>query len=174
MSIPTEVSETAVPSTPHGAYLERCLDPWHQDAFSDELKFAGTQGERRMGWMVFDWIENPVGWIPDGSPLQSHSPSDPPGMPSRVSIEPDPRLLARIYKLSYNNKQRWERPHFDCVCFHCEKQFRAVEVKDHTSDGCAICPHCKVDSVIVVPDLLRLIVSELEAYYFTPQPRREG
>jgi hypothetical protein len=47
---------------------ERSLDPWHRNAFPDELaKFAPHQeSKRREGWMALDWVENPICFIADG------------------------------------------------------------------------------------------------------------
>jgi hypothetical protein len=46
---------------------ERSLDPWHQDAFPDEFKVVGTDGERKEGWLALDAVGNPLGFIPDGT-----------------------------------------------------------------------------------------------------------
>lgn len=46
---------------------ERSLDPWHEDAFPDEFKYAGTKGARAEGWMGVDWCGNPIVFIADGT-----------------------------------------------------------------------------------------------------------
>lgn len=50
-------------------YWERSSDPWHSDAFPDEFKQAAPhqEKERQTGWMAIDGVENPIGFIPDGS-----------------------------------------------------------------------------------------------------------
>lgn len=45
---------------------ERCLDPWHKDAFPDHLRGAGRGGKRRHGWMALDAWGNPIGFFRDG------------------------------------------------------------------------------------------------------------
>ncbi len=35
-----------------------------------------------------------------------------------------------------------------CGCFSCLEIFEPSEIKDHLSDGTALCPHCKIDAVI--------------------------
>lgn len=67
---PTETSATVAPNFNYGYYLERSSDPWHADAFPQGMKHAGTTGERKEGWMIIDWAENPVGFVPDGTPLE--------------------------------------------------------------------------------------------------------
>ena len=49
-------------------YWERAPDPWHRDAFPDQFKpFAPNTRSRRWGWLAIDGVENPIGWIPDGT-----------------------------------------------------------------------------------------------------------
>ena len=46
---------------------ERGLDPWHRDAFPDELKpQIRFTGKRREGWFGLDWCGNAIVFIPDG------------------------------------------------------------------------------------------------------------
>uniref|UniRef100_A0A6M3K5S7 Uncharacterized protein n=1 Tax=viral metagenome TaxID=1070528 RepID=A0A6M3K5S7_9ZZZZ len=46
---------------------ERGLDPWHRDAFPDELKpQLKNTGKRREGWFGLDWCGNAIVFIPDG------------------------------------------------------------------------------------------------------------
>lgn len=73
------VSESQPPQLASGvAYWERSSDPWHPEAFAGlnleqatvvaiggEIKDAGSP--RSSGWMAIDWIENPVGFVADGS-----------------------------------------------------------------------------------------------------------
>lgn len=47
-------------------HWERSLDPWHADAFPAELAYAGTNGERKSGWLGVDWVGNPIIFVPDG------------------------------------------------------------------------------------------------------------
>lgn len=50
---------------PYGDHWERIPDPWHTDAFPDEFKKqAPHKGKRKMGWGLFDWCGNLIGWIP--------------------------------------------------------------------------------------------------------------
>lgn len=45
---------------------ERGLDPWHRDAFPDELKEqVPLCGERKEGWLALDAWGNVIGWQPD-------------------------------------------------------------------------------------------------------------
>lgn len=44
---------------------ERGVDPWHEDAFPDEFKFAGKKGERREGWFGLDAYKNVIAFVPD-------------------------------------------------------------------------------------------------------------
>lgn len=70
------------------AYWERSQDPAHPDAMKSiqsnarslvlllirgELK--SSTGPRKSGWMAIDWIENPIGFIPDGQVMEE-SPDD--------------------------------------------------------------------------------------------------
>lgn len=71
---PTVTSATAAPAVSTAKYMERSKDPFHSDAFPAEFKHAGTDGERREGWMLIDWYENPIGFIPDGTPLDKPEP----------------------------------------------------------------------------------------------------
>lgn len=53
--------------------LERGLDPWHIEAFPDELKAQMeqvadvTRGERKGGWFALDYWGNTIGFYRDGS-----------------------------------------------------------------------------------------------------------
>jgi len=44
---------------------ERGLDPWHEDAFPEEFKYAGSRGKRKEGWFGLDVWGNAIGFIPD-------------------------------------------------------------------------------------------------------------
>jgi hypothetical protein len=67
------VSATQKPA-PHPFYgdsYERGLDPWHEDAFPDEFKdVAQNHGERKEGWFLLDGFDNPICFIPDGTPVE--------------------------------------------------------------------------------------------------------
>jgi hypothetical protein len=70
------VSESQPPEMPQlgGAYWERSEDPFHVEAFSgvnlpsNAIIIGGkiTEGPRKGGWMLIDWIENPIGFVADG------------------------------------------------------------------------------------------------------------
>lgn len=62
-------SETQKPKKEYYGVVEweRSLDPWHADAFPNEYKFAGTTGERKAGWMGYDWCGNPLIFLADGT-----------------------------------------------------------------------------------------------------------
>lgn len=47
---------------------ERGLDPWHDDAFSEDLKPGIIKGERKSGWLGNDWAGNTITFIEDGTP----------------------------------------------------------------------------------------------------------
>lgn len=53
-------------------YWERSSDPWHPDAFPDELKGAipNQTSVRKEGWMAIDGVENPIGFYPDGMDVE--------------------------------------------------------------------------------------------------------
>lgn len=75
-------SSTNPPALPsHGVYWERQPDPFHASAILPALEQAGLQaanpevlnhGEQRGGWMLIDWAENPIGWVPDGTEVPDH------------------------------------------------------------------------------------------------------
>ena len=71
-------------------YWERSLDPFHADAFKGvaeqigkgcEVVLACIGGQidispkRREGWMAIDWIENPIGFVPDGTEQDGEPPA---------------------------------------------------------------------------------------------------
>lgn len=62
---------TADKKPPTGGLIygwERGPDPWHQDAFPDELRDqAPHMGERSIGWFGLDWCGNIILFLPDGS-----------------------------------------------------------------------------------------------------------
>lgn len=75
------------------SYWERTGDPFHPDAFKglglDENTVLVTVGgtmdttsSRKSGWMAIDWIENPVGFVKDGTEMK--------GTPPEVVIQPGP------------------------------------------------------------------------------------
>lgn len=64
-----------------GVYWERGEDPWHGDAFkkgffnkAKSILLLGSpgisKGKRKAGWMLIDFAENPIGFIPDGSMVE--------------------------------------------------------------------------------------------------------
>jgi hypothetical protein len=74
----TDTVRTSENQKPVGHFMsvvewDRSLDPWHADAFPDELKHAGTTGERKAGWMGYDWCGNPIVFIPDGTEVKDAS-----------------------------------------------------------------------------------------------------
>lgn len=48
---------------------EKSLDPFHKDAFPNEFKQVGTDGERANGWMALDWCGNAIGFVSDGAEM---------------------------------------------------------------------------------------------------------
>lgn len=66
-----------------GSYWERSLDPWHPDAFPSEFNFK-SNSRRKGGWMLIDWIENPIGFVSDDTLLE--------GDPDLYDIKPNPKL----------------------------------------------------------------------------------
>lgn len=68
-------SETQPPELKCGAYWERSPDPFHASSFPDNIDvdkavvIGGdvSHGEIKQGWMLIDWIENPIGFVSDGS-----------------------------------------------------------------------------------------------------------
>jgi hypothetical protein len=61
--------------------------------------------------------------------------------------------LIRIHQKSRYNKEKLQSIG-KCACFHCKSKFPTVDIKEWTDGGkTAICPKCKVDSVIpITPD----------------------
>lgn len=68
-----------VPS--YGSYWERSKDPFHVDALPKDINlenivFVGAkltkENPRKEGWMLIDWCENPIGFIPDGTLIKEH------------------------------------------------------------------------------------------------------
>lgn len=57
---------------------ERSLDPWHPDAFKgikgveETFRRNYEGGPRKSGWMAIDWCGNPIGFIPDGTPIEEY------------------------------------------------------------------------------------------------------
>lgn len=70
MKIITSETQEPPPNAATDRY-ERGLDPWHTDAFPDELKKAGTTGERKTGWYPVDWCGNVIGFIADGTEMET-------------------------------------------------------------------------------------------------------
>ena len=66
------ISENQKPP-PHPFYgdsYERGLDPWHEDAFPDDLRVKGLNiGQRKSGWFLNDDFGNAIQFIADGTEL---------------------------------------------------------------------------------------------------------
>lgn len=84
------VSEKQPPCISYGiAYWERSSDPWHPEAFANAdlsgktlvkldslaMEILGgdfidqNAGPRKQGWMAIDSIENPIGFVSDGTEI---------------------------------------------------------------------------------------------------------
>ena len=86
------------PPTWYGDEYERSSDPWHKDAFPDELKYAAPhQTEKRMdGWMALDGYGNPIGFCPDGTEVEAS--------PAQIRrMKPDMR--DRLMAIGASNKE---------------------------------------------------------------------
>ncbi len=64
------ISATQKPP-PHPFYgdtWKRALDPWHRDAFPDDMKLSAPrqEGKRSEGWMLEDAFGNAIQFIGDG------------------------------------------------------------------------------------------------------------
>ena len=80
------------PLPPYGVYWERSLDPMHPDAFAKLHKQLGKSSimvflngflnpapkhePRKQGWMLIDYSENPVGFVPDGTIYEHDDPCE--------------------------------------------------------------------------------------------------
>lgn len=52
----------------YGDAWHRGLDPWHRDAFPEELADrAPNQGQRGSGWYLEDAFGNEIAYVPDGA-----------------------------------------------------------------------------------------------------------
>lgn len=100
--------QTPPPPNPNYlSYWERSLDPFHADAFPKEAasgvmvvvaaigEFLGQKDKqpRKAGWMLIDWTENPLGFIPDGNEY--------PGEPEKYIFETGPFGHPCAYLPSY-------------------------------------------------------------------------
>ena len=64
----TSKTQKPPPHIFYGDNYERGLDPWHEDAFPDELKYSAlSTGKRSEGWFLLDAWKNPIGFTPDGT-----------------------------------------------------------------------------------------------------------
>lgn len=58
---------------------ERGLDPWHIDAFPEDLqpqmKDRVATGKRKSGWYALDAWGNEIGFVADGTLWEEHRPS---------------------------------------------------------------------------------------------------
>ena len=63
-----KISKNKMPD-PHPFYgdkYERGQDPFHEDAFPEELKDqAPNRGKRKWGWFLLDHSNNQIGFYPD-------------------------------------------------------------------------------------------------------------
>jgi hypothetical protein len=62
-----------------GEYWERSSDPFHWKALGNiptkNIVIIGkelSQGERKDGWLLIDYAENPIGFIPDGTQYEGN------------------------------------------------------------------------------------------------------
>lgn len=53
---------------------ERSVDPWHQDAFPEGFKHAGSEGQRKSGWSGLDASGNEIAFVADGDVVQMQEP----------------------------------------------------------------------------------------------------
>jgi hypothetical protein len=56
----------------YGDSWERDLDPWHEDAFPEGFKHGGTVGPRKSGWFLVDGYDNSIGFIEDGTEVETN------------------------------------------------------------------------------------------------------
>ena len=51
---------------------EITLDPWHRDAFPDEVRdqIPADGSERQEGWLGYDWAGNPIVFVPFGTVIE--------------------------------------------------------------------------------------------------------
>lgn len=51
---------------------ERGLDPWHPNAFPDEIKalLSNADTPRKSGWYALDWCGNTIGFIADDEEIE--------------------------------------------------------------------------------------------------------
>lgn len=63
----------------YGDSYERGLDPWHKDAFPDDLKGAAPNQSvaRGSGWFLLDGWGNAIGFVPDGTPIDDSKMHEP-------------------------------------------------------------------------------------------------
>lgn len=57
----------------YGEYTERGIDPFHRDAFPEELKDVypfPSRGKRKSGWFLLDNWGNQIGFVPDGTKVR--------------------------------------------------------------------------------------------------------
>ncbi len=73
------VSLTHAPPQGYGEFWERSSDPWHPDAFPEEVAVTAFTEEhknsnRRGGWMNIDGYGNAVGFVSDESEFDGEPP----------------------------------------------------------------------------------------------------
>lgn len=60
----------------HVEYFERSSDPFNPSTIMAALGCGkGTVDKTETGWMANDWIENPIGFIPDGTVYENSIPN---------------------------------------------------------------------------------------------------
>lgn len=83
----------------------------------------------------------------------------------------DSKYLENIHKFSFQNKNHLIFESQKCGCFHCMHIFLAKDIEHWTDRGdTAICPNCKVDSIVPnIPEYLPIsfyLLNSLNKKYF--------
>jgi hypothetical protein len=82
----------------------------------------------------------------------------------KVSIK-----LEAIHKKATNNKSTIKNES-ECGCFYCQKIFGGDEITEYIDqDKTALCPHCRVDAVLVSNDCItvdKALLKAMHAKYF--------
>ena len=55
-------------------YFERSCDPFDERIIAEALGGKKVKEKPETGWMAIDWIENPVGFTPDGTVCDCEKP----------------------------------------------------------------------------------------------------
>lgn len=61
----------------------------------------------------------------------------------------------------------------ECGCYFCGERFPAQAIEGFTSDGCALCPHCDVDAVLVGVTDAAILAAGTERWFTGVAPPRE-